>query len=85
MFSSSKPLPVRPFGLKFGARFGHSMCSIGDSKVLCLFGGFGELATDVNGKHLRLSAIEACDLEKMTLHVIDAKISQIGKNKNFDI
>lgn len=85
MFTSSEPLRVQPFGVRFGGRFGHSMCSI-DSKILCLFGGFGELATDPNGKHLRLSAIEVCHLDQMSLHVIDAKASQIGmykNNKNF--
>lgn len=72
---------IRPFGLKFGARFGHSLCALNSSsgkRLLCVLGGFGELATDLNGKHLRLSAIEICDLDGVSLHVVDAKPTQIG-------
>lgn len=69
---------IRRLGVKFGVRFGHTMCSI--ASKLYVFGGFGELATDSNGngKHLRHSAIEIYDLEKMTLNVVDSQSSQIG-------
>lgn len=75
--SAISVVSIRPFGLKFGARFGHAMCSY--KKKVFVFGGFGELATDLNGKHLRQSAFEICDLESMKLDVIDAKASQLGR------
>jgi len=42
-------------------------------------GGFGELATDTSGKHLRVATIEIVDLKQMTLNVIETKGNQIGK------
>jgi hypothetical protein len=62
--------------LKFGIRLGHTMCCI-DSKLFVV-GGFGELATDTSGKHLRVATIEIADLNQMTLNVIETKENQIG-------
>jgi tRNA wybutosine-synthesizing protein 4 len=67
--SDSNIIKINFFPIKFGIRFGHSMSAI-NSKIF-VFGGFGENATDKSGKHLRLSAIEVVDLEKMTLDVIE--------------
>ena len=63
------------FPLKFGARFGHSICAVGAK--LFIFGGFGELTTD-HGKHLRQSAIEVVDLAKKTINVVEHEGKTIG-------
>ncbi len=77
-FASAEPILVKmePFETKFGLRFGHQMSSIGAS--LFVFGGFGELATDILGKHLRMSAIEVYNLESGKLSVIELGNSVIG-------
>jgi hypothetical protein len=67
---------MEPFEVKFGLRFGHQMCSIGAN--LFVFGGFGELATDTLGKHLRMSAMEIYNFESKQLSVIDLGNSVIG-------
>ena len=73
---SAESLTVKTelFPIKFGARFGHSICAF-DSKLF-IFGGFGELTTD--GKHLRQAAIEVIDLNKKTIGVIEPSCKSIG-------
>ena len=67
---------LEAFPVKFGSRFGHKMCVV--HSKLFVFGGFGELATDTLGKHLRLSAIEVVDLVKNELTVIELAENPIG-------
>ena len=76
-------LKIKPFPIKFGLRFGHTMCSL-KSKLFVL-GGFGEVANDTSGKHLRLHHIEIVDLEKMTLSILDPTEKLIGKSQIFFI
>lgn len=73
---SSEIIKLKPFPIKFGTRFGHSVCAL--KSKLFVFGGFGELATDTLGKHLRLSNIEVVDLEKLTLKVLEFESNPIG-------
>lgn len=56
------------FNIKFGSRFGHSVCAL-DSKIF-VFGGFGELATDPYCKHLRLNLVEVIDLQNNSLKIL---------------
>jgi tRNA wybutosine-synthesizing protein 4 len=69
-------LNIKPFPIKFGLRFGHTMCCL-NSKLFVL-GGFGEVANDTSGKHLRLHHIEIVDLKKMTLTILDPTVKLIG-------
>jgi tRNA wybutosine-synthesizing protein 4 len=67
---------MEPCEVKFGLRFGHRMSLIGSN--LFVFGGFGELASDVLGKHLRISAIEVFNLAANQLSVIELPGGAIG-------
>lgn len=71
-------IKLKPFPIKFGQRFGLSVCSLGSK--LFVFGGFGELATDQLGKHLRLPYIEVVDLSRMSLKVLSLESNPICNN-----
>lgn len=69
-------IKMEPFGVKCGVRFGHKMCRMGSKLVI--FGGFGELATDSQGKHLRQNSIEVVDLHSGQLSVIELNENVLG-------
>ena len=58
---------TKPFGIKFGVRYGHRLCQVGQK--LMVFGGFGENVSDQSGKHMRHRTIEVVDLKDMSLNV----------------
>jgi hypothetical protein len=73
-------IKLKPFDLKYGSKFGHSICHH-DNKLF-LFGGFGEMTLDLSGKHMRHCSIEILDLNKKTIKVLNELIdsnNQIGK------
>ena len=70
-------LRLKPLGVKFGTRFGHTMCAVNGKLVVV--GGFGELANDSSGKHARLPHIEVLDLNTMQLLVIDPTVKRISR------
>ena len=59
---------VSEFPLKFGVRFGHSMCFNEAKNILYVIGGFGESINEV-GRHKRLNTIEVIDLNAMSLKI----------------
>jgi tRNA wybutosine-synthesizing protein 4 len=68
-------IQLKLFNVKFGTRFGHSICFA--KNKLFLFGGFGEMVTDLSGKHMRHCSFEIFNFEKKTTkclnQVIDPK------------
>ncbi len=69
-------LAVGAFPVKFGFRFGHSLCCI--KNKLFVLGGFGEVANETSGKHLRLNHIEIVDLEKLTVSIVNPTSKLVG-------
>ena len=71
--SADSKLLVRAseFPVKFGVRFGHTVCQLGQSTKIAVVGGFGESVEDTSGKHKRLTSIEVVDLATMSLSIVD--------------
>ncbi len=59
---------ISEFSLKFGVRFGHSVCYDGLLDKIYVIGGFGESINEV-GRHKRLNTIEIIDLKNMCVEI----------------
>lgn len=66
--SSENLITISEFPLKFGVRFGHSMCYSETLNTLYVIGGFGESINEV-GRHKRLNSIEIIDLNKLSFEI----------------
>lgn len=65
-------IQYKPFDLKFGTRFGHSVCY--SNRNLFVFGGFGEMAADLMGKHMRHCSVEVLNLDTMSVRCLNQAI-----------
>lgn len=68
----TSPINLKPFDIKFGTRFGHSVCFA--RQKLFLFGGFGEMVTDLSGKHMRHCSFEILNFENKSIKCLNQVI-----------